>query len=103
LLVPLEQVDRARLDGDEGLLKVHVRKGTDRVVGATLVARDAGNIIAGLTLAIGAGIGLKRLAEAIHPYPTQAEALKRAADAFNRARVAPRLRALSERILAWRR
>ena len=101
--VPLEQVDRARLDGDEGLLKVHVRKGTDKVVGATLVAPDAGNIISELTLAIGAGLGLATLAASIHPYPTQSEVVKRAADAYNRTRLTPRVRGLFQRMLAWRR
>jgi pyruvate/2-oxoglutarate dehydrogenase complex dihydrolipoamide dehydrogenase (E3) component len=103
LRVPLEQVDRARLDGDEGLLKVHVRKGTDKVVGATLVAPDAGNMISELTLAIGAGLGLATLAAAIHPYPTQSEVVKRAADAYNRTRLTPRVRGLFQRMLAWRR
>ncbi len=103
LRVPLDEVDRARLDGDEGLLKVHVRKGTDKLVGATLVAPDAGNIISELTLAIGAGLGLSTLAAAIHPYPTQSEVVKRAADAYNRTRLTPRVRGLFTRMLAWRR
>lgn len=103
LRVPLEEVDRARLDGDEGLLKVHVRKGTDKVVGATLVAPEAGNLITQLTLAIGAGLGLKTLAATIHPYPTQSEVVKRAADAYNRARLTRLVRRVFERMLAWRR
>jgi pyruvate/2-oxoglutarate dehydrogenase complex dihydrolipoamide dehydrogenase (E3) component len=103
LRVPLEQVDRARLDGDAGLLKLHVHKGTDRIAGATLVARNAGDIVAELTLAISAGVGLKALAATIHPYPTQAEAVKRAADAYNRTRLTPGARRAFERFLAWRR
>ena len=103
LRIPLGDVDRARLDGDEGLLKVHVRKGTDRLVGATLVAPDAGNIISELTLAIGSRLGLKTLASTIHPYPTAAEVVKRAADAYSRSRLTPRLRSFSARMLAWRR
>ncbi len=103
LRVPLDQIDRARLDGDGGLLKVHVRKGTDRVAGATLVARNAGDVIAELTLAMSSGIGLKALAATIHPYPTQAEAVKRAADAYNRMRLTPTVRRAFERFLAWRR
>lgn len=103
LPVPLEEVDRARLDGDEGLLKVHVRRGTDKVIGATLVAPDAGNLITQLTLAIGAGLGLRTLAATIHPYPTQSEVVKRAADAYNRMRLTPRFRRLFARVLAWRR
>jgi pyruvate/2-oxoglutarate dehydrogenase complex dihydrolipoamide dehydrogenase (E3) component len=103
LRIPLEEVDRARLDGDDGLLKVHVRKGTDTIAGATLVAPDAGNIIAELTLAVGARLGLKTLAGTIHPYPTQAEVVKRAADAYNRSRLTPQVRSLFARMLTWRR
>lgn len=101
--VPLHDVDRARLDGEDGLLKVVVRKGSDRILGATLVAANAGDIIGELTLAIGAGIGLRKLATTIHAYPTQAEVVKRAADAYNRTRLTPRVRRLLERLLAWRR
>jgi pyruvate/2-oxoglutarate dehydrogenase complex dihydrolipoamide dehydrogenase (E3) component len=99
----LGDVDRARLDGDLGLLKVVVKKGSDRILGATLVARNAGDMISELTLAIVAGAGLKKLAETIHPYPTQAEVLKRAGDAWNRGRLTPRVKRLFARLLAWRR
>ncbi len=101
--VPLGQVDRARLDGDGGLLEVHLATGTDRILGATLVAHNAGDIIAELTLAVRAGIGLRRIAETIHPYPTQVEVVKRAADAYNRTRLTPRVRGAMKRLLAWRR
>lgn len=101
--VPLHDVDRARLDGEDGLLKVVVRKGSDRILGATLVAANAGDIVGELTLAVAAGIGLKKLAATVHPYPTQAEVVKRAADAYNRTRLTPRVRAWLERLLAWRR
>jgi pyruvate/2-oxoglutarate dehydrogenase complex dihydrolipoamide dehydrogenase (E3) component len=94
----MSSVDRAVLDGEtEGLLKVHLRPGTDRILGGTLVARHAGEIISELTLAITAGIGLKRVSQTIHCYPTQAEIIKRAADAYNRSRLTPRLRRWFER------
>jgi pyruvate/2-oxoglutarate dehydrogenase complex dihydrolipoamide dehydrogenase (E3) component len=101
--VSLDQVDRARLDGYEGLLEVHLAKGTDRLVGATLVAHNAGDIIAELTLAARAGLGLRAIADTIHPYPTQAEVVKRAADAYNRTRLTPAVRWVMKRLLAWRR
>jgi pyruvate/2-oxoglutarate dehydrogenase complex dihydrolipoamide dehydrogenase (E3) component len=103
LRLELGDVDRARLDGDEGLLKVVVKKGTDRILGATLVARNAGDMISEVTLAIVAGAGLKTLAETIHPYPTQAEVLKRAGDAWNRGRLTPGVKRLFRTLLAWRR
>ncbi|HLK11922.1 MAG TPA: FAD-containing oxidoreductase [Candidatus Binatia bacterium] len=96
--IPLAEVDRARLDGAEaGFLRVHLRRGGDRVVGATLVAEHAGEVISELTLALRAGLGLRAVGATIHPYPTAAEALRKAADAWNRARVTPRVR----RVLGW--
>jgi pyruvate/2-oxoglutarate dehydrogenase complex dihydrolipoamide dehydrogenase (E3) component len=103
LRLELVDVDRARLDGDQGLLKVVVNKGTHRILGATLVAHNAGDIISEVTLAIVSGGGLKKLAETIHPYPTQAEVLKRAGDTWNRTRLTPLLRRLFRILLAWRR
>jgi pyruvate/2-oxoglutarate dehydrogenase complex dihydrolipoamide dehydrogenase (E3) component len=100
----MRHVDRAVLDGDEeGFLKVHVRKGTDRIVGATAVAATAGAMITEVTLAMTAGIGLGKLARTIHPYPTQGEAVKKVADAYNRTRLTPFVKGLFTRWLAWRR
>ncbi len=102
--IELSNVDRAILDGeDEGLLKVHVKKGSDKIVGATLVASHAGDMISELTLAMTAGVGLGALAKTIHPYPTQAEVIKKAADAYSRTRLTPTVKKLFEKILAWRR
>jgi pyruvate/2-oxoglutarate dehydrogenase complex dihydrolipoamide dehydrogenase (E3) component len=98
----LRDVDRAVLDGEtEGFVKIHVRAGSDRIVGATVVAQHAGEMISELTTAIASGTGLKKLAGVIHPYPTQAEAVKKAADAYQRARLTPRLRGLLQRWFSW--
>ncbi|RUL88026.1 mercuric reductase [Tautonia sociabilis] len=98
----LAKVDRAVLDGEsEGFVKVHVREGSDRILGATVVARHAGEMISELTLAMAGGLGLKALGRTIHPYPTQAEAIKRVADAYSRTRLTPFVKALFERWLAW--
>ena len=100
----MSAVDRAVLDGETaGVAKIHVREGTDQIVGATIVAAHAGEIISELTLAIAAGIGLGRIAGVIHPYPTQAEAIKKIADAYNRTRLTPSRKRLLTRLLAWRR
>jgi pyruvate/2-oxoglutarate dehydrogenase complex dihydrolipoamide dehydrogenase (E3) component len=87
---PLEEVDRAILDGEtEGFVKIHVRDGTDRIVGATIVARHAGEMLPELTAAIAHGLGLGRLARTVHSYPTQADAIRRLGDAYNRTRLTP--------------
>lgn len=103
IAVELGKVDRAILDGEDGLLKVLLRKGSDEILGATLVSRHAGETISELTTAITHGVGLRKLASVIHPYPTQAEVIKRAADAYNRTRLTPGVKKLFERVLAWRR
>jgi pyruvate/2-oxoglutarate dehydrogenase complex dihydrolipoamide dehydrogenase (E3) component/uncharacterized membrane protein YdjX (TVP38/TMEM64 family) len=101
---PLEGVDRAVLDNEtDGFVKVHVRRGTDRIAGATVVARHAGETISELTLAIANRVGLRGLARTIHPYPTQAEAIKKVADAYNRTRLTPFVKGLFTRWLRWLR
>ena len=103
-LRPFAEVDRAVIDGeDEGFVKVHVRRGTDRIVGATIVARHAGDMIGELTLAISAGISLGRLASVIHPYPTQAEAIRQVGDMYNRTRLTLRVKKLFAAWLRWTR
>lgn len=88
--VELGQVDRSILEGDrEGFLKIHTKKGSDKILGATLVGRHAGDILGELGLAVTAGIGLGTIAKTIHAYPTQAEVIKKAADAYNRTRLTP--------------
>ena len=100
----LDDVDRALLDGEpEGFVKIHTRAGSDKILGATIVARHAGDMIAELSLTMVGGLGLKTLGQTIHPYPTQAEAIKKVADAYNRTRLTPRLKALFETWLSWTR
>ncbi len=99
--VPMHQVDRAVTDSEEiGFVKIHIRDGTDTILGATIVARHAGEMINEITLAMVAGIGLRTLAKVIHAYPTQAEAIREAAKAYVRTRVTQRLRARLQRWLA---
>ena len=101
---PLSDVDRAVLDGETaGFVKVHVREGTDKVVGATVVATHAGEMISELTLAMAGGLGLGTIGQTIHPYPTQAEAIRKIADAYNRTRLTPRLSRLFQRWMSWTR
>ncbi|MDZ8183772.1 MAG: mercuric reductase [Nostoc sp. ChiSLP02] len=85
ITIPFNSVDRAIADGEElGFLKIHHKKGADEILGATIVARHAGEMISEVTAAIVNKIGLSKLSSVIHPYPTQAEAIKKAADAYRR-------------------
>ncbi|MFA6543050.1 MAG: mercuric reductase [Limisphaerales bacterium] len=86
----LSKVDRAILDGEtEGFVRVHVRKGTDEILGATIVAAHAGDLIGEVSLAMKGGLGLKTIGAAIHPYPTQAEAVRKLGDLHGRTRLTP--------------
>lgn len=100
----LEGVDRAVLDGDaEGFVRIHVAKGKDRILGATVVAAHAGDLIGEISLAMTHGLGLGKVASAIHPYPTQAEAIRKAGDLYGRTRLTPRVAKWLRRWLAWTR
>ena len=102
--VEWNDVDRAVADGEEdGFIKVHVRKGADRIVGATIVAAHAGEMISELSVAMAGKVGLGALSGVIHPYPTQAEAIKKVADAHNRTRLTSTLKKLLSAWLAWQR
>jgi pyruvate/2-oxoglutarate dehydrogenase complex dihydrolipoamide dehydrogenase (E3) component len=101
---PLSDVDRAVLDGESaGFVKIHVRAGGGQILGATVVARHAGEMISELTLAMVGGLGLGTIAQTIHPYPTQAEAIRKIGDAYNRTRLTPRLSRLFRGWMAWMR
>jgi pyruvate/2-oxoglutarate dehydrogenase complex dihydrolipoamide dehydrogenase (E3) component len=101
---PLSEVDRVILDGEEeGFVKIHVKKGADKILGATIVARHAGEMISEITAAMVGNIGLGTLAAVIHPYPTQADAIRQTGDLYNRTRLTPGVKRLFARFLAWRR
>ncbi|HSK74941.1 MAG TPA: mercuric reductase [Thermoanaerobaculia bacterium] len=100
LTVHLADVDRAILDGaTEGFLRVHVEKGSKegKILGATLVAEHAGDMIGELCLAVTHGIGLAKIASVIHPYPTQGEVVKKAADQWRRGKLTPTVK----KIFGW--
>jgi pyruvate/2-oxoglutarate dehydrogenase complex dihydrolipoamide dehydrogenase (E3) component len=89
--IPFSTVDRALVDGEpEGFVKILHKQGSDQILGATIVARHAGEMISEMTLAIATKQGLSALSGIIHPYPTQAEAIKKAADTYRRTLLTPR-------------
>jgi pyruvate/2-oxoglutarate dehydrogenase complex dihydrolipoamide dehydrogenase (E3) component len=93
--VPFHDVDRAIADGEEeGFVKILHKQGSDEILGATIVASHAGDMISELTTAIVGNLGLSQLSTVIHPYPTQAEAIKKAADGYRRTLLTPRSKML---------
>jgi pyruvate/2-oxoglutarate dehydrogenase complex dihydrolipoamide dehydrogenase (E3) component len=102
--VPLRDVNRAVTDGEEeGFVKIHVARGTDRILGATIVAAHAGEMLSEVTLAIVGKLGLRAILKTIHPYPTQAEGIKRAAGLYARQKATPTVKRWLERWMALRR
>lgn len=89
-------VDRARLDGEtEGFVKLFIGK-KGKILGATIVAAHAGEMIAEIVLAMQNGLGVGALSSVVHPYPTQAEAIKRAAAGYLKQKLTPRVRSMME-------
>ncbi|WHZ22782.1 MAG: Mercuric ion reductase [Nitrospira sp.] len=100
----LNEVDRAILDGEEeGFARVHIQKGTDKILGATIVAAHAGDMINEFSVLMKAGAGVKTIAATIHPYPTQAEVNKKVVNLWRKAHFTPRTKALLARLFAWLR
>jgi pyruvate/2-oxoglutarate dehydrogenase complex dihydrolipoamide dehydrogenase (E3) component len=99
-----DDLDRAILDGeDAGFARVHYDRRTGKILGGTIVARHAGEMISELTLAITHGLKMEALAKTIHPYPTQAEALRKIGDIYDRTQLQPWLLKLLKRWFEWRR
>ncbi len=97
-------VDRGIVDGEtEGFVKIHVKKGSDQILGATIVGSHAGDMISEITVAMQSGMGLGKLANVIHPYPTAAEAIRQCGDAYNRERLTPTVKGIFNRLMAFRR
>ena len=100
----MEHVDRAIAEGEtEGFVKIHTKKGSGEILGATIVAGNAGDLISEISTAMAAGMSLGSLANVIHPYPTQAEAIRKCGDQYNKGRFTPRIKSLMTKFLAWRR
>ena len=104
LQIPLDDVDRAVLDGDtEGFARAHVDARSARLLGATIVSRHAGDLIGEMSLVMTAGLTMEVLSRTIHPYPSVGEVAKKLGDAWMRRKLTPRARGLLSTFLAWRR
>jgi len=89
-VVPLEDVDRAVVESEEmGFAKVLTAKRSDKILGATIVAPHAGDLLHEVVLAMKTGVGLGTIASTIHAYPTLAELARKAGDKYNKTRLTP--------------
>ena len=97
-VVPLEDVDRAVVESeDAGFAKILTAKGSDKILGATIVAPHAGDLLHEFVLAMNANIGLGKISSMIHAYPTFAELARKAGDKYNKTRLTPR----AKKIFTW--
>jgi len=97
-VVPLEDVDRAVVESeDAGFAKVLTAKGSDKILGATIVAPHAGDLLHEFVVAMKANVGLGKISSIIHAYPTFAELARKAGDKYNKSRLTPR----AQRIFSW--
>jgi pyruvate/2-oxoglutarate dehydrogenase complex dihydrolipoamide dehydrogenase (E3) component len=95
---PFREVDRAIVEREEeGFVKVLTASGGDRILGATVVGERAGDLVHEIVLAMKSGVGLGAVSGTIHAYPTFAEAVRKAADRRQKARLTP----LASRVLGW--
>mgnify|MGYP003352925936 FL=1 len=100
----LDEVDRAILDGEEeGFARIHIQKGSDKILGATIVAAHAGEMISEFSVLMNAGLGAKAIAGTIHPYPTQAEVNKKVVNLWRKAHFTQATRNRLVKLFAWMR
>jgi pyruvate/2-oxoglutarate dehydrogenase complex dihydrolipoamide dehydrogenase (E3) component len=100
----LNDVDRAILDGeDDGFARIHYDKKSGKILGGTIVARHAGEMLGELTLAMVAKQTVEVFSSTIHSYPTQAEALRKIGDAYMKTKLTPTVNKIFGQWLAWRR
>lgn len=101
---PMSGVDRAILEGDTGgFVRVHVKKGSDQILGATIVATNAGDMIGSFSIAMTQSIGLGSIANCIHPYPTQGEAVRKVGELYNKTHLTPFVASVMKRVIGWQR
>lgn len=99
-----EHLDRAILESEtEGFVKLHLKKGSDKILGATIVGPHAGDMISEISVAMKSDMGLGSLAGVIHPYPTLAEAIRQAGDLYNKTRLTPTVKKIFNRLTALQR
>jgi len=88
--VAFNELDRGRAEDDNtGYAQVFCAKGSDKILGASIVGHDAGEQLAPICLMMSNQLGLGAAAKTILPYPTRSEYVKRLGDAYNRTRFTP--------------
>lgn len=98
----LDELDRGRLQGSSGFVEILTDAGTDRIIGATIVARGASELVAPIAIAMTRRLGLSAIGDAVLPYPTLSEFLRYTAERYRRTRLSPVAKRLIGAWLRWR-
>lgn len=102
--IGFDEIDRTLLEREtDGFAKVLTKKGTDKILGATIVGPHAGDLISEITLAMTHGLGLSEIGSTIHPYPTRAEIIRKLGDRYNKTRLTSTVKWAFDKWLTWRR
>lgn len=97
-----KELDRARTEDDDiGFVEVLTEKGSDKILGATLVGNDAGDQIAPISVMMSNKLGLGSLSNTLFCYPSRSEYLKRLSDSYNRTKLTPTVSKWMKRWLSW--
>ncbi|NJM50289.1 MAG: FAD-dependent oxidoreductase [Sphingomonadales bacterium] len=100
----LDDLDRAIAESEiAGFVKVVTAKGSDKILGVTIAASHAGEMLPQFTLAMRNNMGLSKLAQPIAPYPTWNEADKYVVGQYKLARKPEKLLQFAEKYFRWRR
>ena len=100
----INDLDRAIAESEEfGFVKVLTKKGNDKIIGASIVGKNAGELITEFVSAMKYNKGLNSILGTIHSYPTMAEANKYAAGVWKKKNAPQRVLSILERYFRWRR
>lgn len=100
----IDELDRAMTEeADQGFVKVITARGSDRILGATIVGEHAGELITEFILAMKHGLGLNKILGTIHVYPTFSEANKFAAGEWKKAHTPQKVLSWLEKFHRWMR
>jgi len=100
----LDDLDRAIAESErQGFVKILTAKGSDTILGATIIGAHAGETLAEITFAMKHNMGLRKILQTIHPYPTWAEANKYVAGQYGLGRKPEGLLKWAERYFRWKR
>lgn len=100
---PFSKLDRAITEGEtEGLIKVHVKDLTGKILGASVLGAHAGELITSFAIAMRNGVTLRNIGDTIHPYPAWGEGVRRVADQWYVQKQSPAITRALKTVFGYR-